>query len=83
MIKKVIIRDGENHIVSILYFEEGSKLSYSQNFTIDGTKLMQVDLYLEDSYKDSYIGSINCWEGTIEEKTMLINEDGILVEKEV
>lgn len=79
MIKKVVIRDGEKHIVSILYLEEDSKLSYRKSFTVDGTKLMQVDLYLEDNF----IGAIECWEGTVEEKEMIRNEDGILVEKEV
>lgn len=79
MIKRVVIRDSEKHIVSVLYFEEGSKLSYRQCFTVDGTKLMQVDLYLEDSY----IGSVQCWKGTVEEKEMFRNEYGILVEKEV
>lgn len=79
MIKKVVIRDGEKHIVSILYLEEDSKLSYRKSFTVDGTKLMQVDLYLEDNF----IGAIECWKGTVEEKEMIRNEDGILVEKEV
>ena len=79
MIKKVIIRDGENHIVSILYIEGDYKLGYRQIFTVDGTKLMQADLYLEDNF----IGSIQCWKGTVEEKEMIRNEDGILVEKEV
>ena len=71
MVKKVVIRDGRKNIVSILYLEEDSKLSYRKSFTVDGTRLMQVELYLEDRY----IGSINCWEGTIEE--------GIFIEKEV
>lgn len=79
MIKRVVIRDVDKHIVSILYLEEDSKLSYRKSLTVDGTKLIQVDLYLEDTY----IGSVECWKGTIEEKEMIINEDGILVEKEV
>ena len=79
MIKRVVIRDSEKHIVSVLYFEEGSKLSYRQCFTVDGTKLMQVELLL-DGY---FVGTIQCWKGTVEEKEMIRNEDGMLVEKEV
>ena len=79
MIKKVIIRNEDNSIVSILYIEEGSKLSYRKSFTVDGTKLMQVELLL-DGY---FVGTIQCWRGTVEESTMIRNEDGMLVEKEV
>lgn len=79
MIKRVVIKDVDKHIVSVLYLEEDSKLSYRQCFTVDGTKLMQVDLLLEDTY----IGSVQCWRGTVEESIMIRNEDGILVEKEV
>ena len=79
MIKRVIIRDVDKRIVSILYLEEDSKLSYRQCFTVDGTKLMQVELLL-DGY---FVGTIQCWKGTVEEKEMIRNEYGILVEKEV
>ena len=79
MIKRVIIRDVDKRIVSILYIEEDSKLSYRQCFTFDGTKLMQVELLL-DGY---FVGTIQCWRGTVEEKEMIRNEYGILVEKEV
>ena len=79
MIKRVIIRDVDKRIVSILYIEEDSKLSYRQCFTFDGTKLMQVELLL-DGY---FVGTIQCWRGTVEESTMIRNEDGMLVEKEV
>ena len=79
MIKRVIIRDVDKRIVSILYLEEDSKLSYRQCFTVDGTKLMQVELLL-DGY---FVGTIQCWRGTVEEKEMIRNEYGILVEKEV
>ena len=79
MIKRVIIRNEDNSIVSILYIEEGSKLSYIKSFTVDGTKLMQVVLLL-DGY---FVGTIQCWRGTVEEKEMIRNEYGILVEKEV
>ena len=79
MIKRVIIRDVDKRIVSILYIEEDSKLSYRQCFTVDGTKLMQVELLL-DGY---FVGTIQCWRGTVEEKEMIRNEYGILVEKEV
>lgn len=79
MIKRVIIRDVDKRIVSILYIEEDSKLSYRQCFTVDGTKLMEVELLL-DGY---FVGTIQCWRGTVEEKEMIRNEYGILVEKEV
>lgn len=79
MIKRVIIRDVDKYIVSILYLEEDSKLSYRQCFTVDGTKLMQVELLLDGDF----IGTIQCWRGTVEEKKMIRNEDGMLVEKEV
>ena len=79
MIKRVIIRDVDKRIVSILYLEEDSKLSYRQCFTVDGTKLMQVELLLDGNF----VGAIQCWKGTVEEKEMIRNEDGMLVEKEV
>lgn len=79
MIKRVIIRNNDNSIASILYIEEDSKLSYRQSFTVDGTKLMQVDLYLEDYF----IGSVQCWKGKVEEVEMVRDKNGDLVEKEV
>lgn len=79
MTKRVIIRDGQKNIVSILFIEEDSKLSYRKNFTVSGTNLINIDLYL----KDNYIGSVQCWKGTVEESIMIRNEDGMLVEKEV
>lgn len=79
MIKRVIIRNVDKQIVSILYIEEDSKLSYRQSFNVDETKLMNVDLYLEDNF----IGSVWCWRGTVEEVKMVRDENGLLVEKEV
>ena len=79
MIKRVVIKDIDKRIVSILYIEEDSKLSYRQCFTVDGTKLMQVELLLDGDF----VGSVQCWKGTVEEDEMVRDENGFLVKKEV
>ena len=79
MVKRVIIRDKGDSIVSILYIEEDSKLNYRQSFNVEGTRLMSVELYLEDNF----IGAVYCWNGRVEEAEMVRDENGVLVEKEV